>query len=102
VTFNELHALLTQECELLSESAHDGNWRIYYFGRIDRHPATSTRTVKVLLAQNGIPFKIQLCVSSDNNNSVFLPEPFDASTLKTAINAEIALLTGKHAFNQQS
>ena len=100
VTFDELHDFLTRECELLAESAHGGNWRTYYFKRIDRHPATSTRAIKVLLNRNGIPFKIQLCVSSDSNNSVFLPAPFDTGTLKTAIKGEIELLSGNHAFDQ--
>jgi hypothetical protein len=99
VTFNELHDILTRECDLLPEPEHGGAWRTYYFKKIDRHPATSTRTVKVFLTQGDTPFKIQLCASSDNNNSVFLNSPFDADTLKTAIKAEIELLPGKNTSN---
>jgi hypothetical protein len=40
----------------------------------------------------GRPWKIQLCVSSDNNNSVFLTAPFQYDVLKQAIDGEIRQL----------
>jgi hypothetical protein len=48
--------------------------------------------LKVLLDAAGTPWKIQLCVSSDNNNSVFLDAPFEHGALKLAIDEEVRLL----------
>lgn len=91
-TLDELHACLTREFALVAEAPHGGSWRTYFFERIERHPARSTRVVKVLLDVAGAPWKLQLCVSSDNNNSVFLPAPFGHETLKQAIAEELRQL----------
>lgn len=88
----ELHDFLTRECALVAEPRHSGSWRTYFFKEIVRHPATTTRTVKVLLDHAGMPFRLQLCVSSDNNNSVFLAAPFSRDALKRAIDSETAQL----------
>jgi hypothetical protein len=91
-TLDDLHQCLTREFGLVAEAPHGGSWRTYFFGRVEWHPSRSTRTVKVLLDAAGRPWKIQLCVSSDNNNSVFLAAPFGHPALKQAIDGEIRQL----------
>jgi len=93
--FDQLHHFLTQEMGLLAEPEHGGTWRTYFFNEIVWHPSRTTRTVKVLLDQTNAPFKIQLCVSSDNNNSVFVSVPFQENVLKIAIENEISQLGKK-------
>jgi hypothetical protein len=90
--FDELHDFLTQEMGLLPEPAHGGSWRTYFFKEIIWHPLRTTRTVKILLDHAKKPFKIQLCVSSDNNNSVFVSPPFEHDALKLAIENETSQL----------
>ena len=66
-------------------------WFITGSSRIDWRPASTTRLLRVLHdAEKNMP-QIRLCVSSDNNNSVFLRPPFDAATLREAVMREIAL-----------
>jgi len=91
-SFEALHAFLTRECALAAEPAHSGSWRTYFFKEVVWHPARTTRMVKVLFDHAGAPFKLQLCVSSDNNNSVFLAAPFGRDALKRAIGGETAQL----------
>lgn len=91
-SFDQLHYFLIREMRLLAESEHSGTWRTYFFNEIVWHPSRTTRTVKVLLDQTKTPFKIQLCVSSDNNNSVFISAPFEEEMLKLAIEEEISQL----------
>jgi hypothetical protein len=87
-SFDELHGFLTKEMGLLAEPEHSGTWRTYFFKEIVWHPSMTTRTVKVLLDDTKTPFKIQLCVSSDNNNSVFISAPFRREALTLAIQNE--------------
>lgn len=91
-TLNDLDQYLTSELGLVAEAPHGGSWRTYFLGRVEWHPSRSTRTVKVLLDAAGHPWKIQLCVSSDNNNSVFLAAPFAHDALKQTIDAEVSQL----------
>lgn len=46
----------------------------------------------MLFDEVGIPFKVQLCMSSDNNNSVFVRGPFERERLKVAVENEIGLI----------
>ena|ERR1700693_1195855 len=92
-TFDELHECLTQKFGLLPEAEHSGSWRTYFFKKIIWDPSRSTRTIKVLRDHAMTPFKIQLCVSSDNNNSVFISAPFDHDALKLAIERETSQLS---------
>jgi hypothetical protein len=89
---DDLHQCLTREFGLVAEAPHGGSWRTYFWGRVEWHPSRSTRTLKVLLDAAGRPWKIQLCVSSDNNNSVFLTAPFGQDALKQAIDEEVCQL----------
>ena len=87
--FEELHGFLTREMSLVAEPEHSGSWRTYFFKEIVWHPSRTTRTVKVLLDGVGIPFKVQLCLSSDNNNSVFVGGPFEREGLRGMVEREI-------------
>lgn len=91
-TLEKLHLCLTREFGLVAEPAHGGSWCTYFLGRVEWHPSRSTRTIRVLLDAAGMPWKIQLCVSSDNNNSVFLAAPFGHLALKQAIDGEVRQL----------
>lgn len=91
-TLDELHLCLTRDFGLVAEAPHGGSWRTYFLGKVERHPSRSTRIVKVLLDSAGRPWKLQLCVSSDNNNSVFLAAPFGHEALKLAIDGEMGML----------
>ena len=99
-SFDALHAFLTHELKLLAEPAHGGTWLTNIFGEIVWHPATTTRTVKVFLDHRQKPFRVQLCVSSDNNNSVFMTAPFSKASLAAAVEGEtlklISRKTGLH------
>ena len=92
-TFDELHECLIQNFGLLPETEHGGSWRTYFFKKIIWHPSRSTRIIKVLWDHTKTPFKIQLCVSSDNNNSVFIFAPFEHDALKLAIEKEASQLS---------
>lgn len=58
-------------------------------------PPRCTRLLKVLLDHDGRPARIQLCASSDNNNSVFLAPPFTREALRAAVEAETRVLLGR-------
>lgn len=91
-TLDDLHQCLTRDFGLVAEAPHGGSWRTYFLGTVEWHPSRSTRMLKVLLDAAGTPWKIQLCVSSDNNNSVFLAAPFGQDALVQAIDGELRLL----------
>lgn len=92
MTSDEIHHFLATECGLLSDGSERGLGRTWFLGRIDWHPASTTRILRVLHNPEKEALHIRLCVSSDNNNSVFLRSPFDAATLREAVKREIALL----------
>ena len=92
VEFGELHEFLTCEVGLVPEPPHSGSWRTYFFREIVWHPSRSTRTVKLYLDHAKKPCSIQLCVSSDINNSVFVLPPFERDVLKQKIEGETAQL----------
>jgi hypothetical protein len=91
--FAALHAWLVEALGLIPEPAHGGSWRCYFVGAVEWHPARSTRLIKVLRDHAGMPFKVQLCVSSDNNNSVFIDAPFERALLAATIAEEAERLT---------
>jgi hypothetical protein len=91
-SFDELHGYLTREMGLVAEPEHGGAWRTCFYKEIVWHPSMTTRTIKVLLGDKKTPFKVQLCVSSDNNNSVFISAPFTRDALTLAIQNETPYL----------
>lgn len=96
-TFDELHAWLTGPCALVAEAPHGGSWRTYFAGAVVWHPARATRALKVLLDDEGRPFRVQLCASSDNNNSVLLQPPFTRAALHAAVEEERRRLAARAA-----
>lgn len=80
---------------LIAEPPHSGTWRNLFYQRIDRHPATSTRVIKVLADAQGRADRLQLCATSDNNHSVLFGIPEDLRLLTPIIEREIDALRGK-------
>lgn len=92
MTLAELHTLLTSEFDLVADGLEKGNARSYFWMCVVRNPASTTRIARVRLDEMQTVTQIRLCVSSDNNNSVFLPPPFEPGTMRAAIAGEITLL----------
>jgi hypothetical protein len=89
---------LTSGFELIADSSERGNGRSYFLREVIWAPASTTRTLRVHYDLNGVVTQIKLCVSSDNNNSVFIPPPFNGEKLRAVIAEEIALLTSEDRF----
>ena len=64
----------------------------YFLGEVQWHPARSTRTARVFYGPDGVPVRLQLCASSDNNNTVLLQLPLERQQLVSAVRAEIELV----------
>ena len=88
----KLHDLLTGPLGLHAEVSENAVSRTYFYQRIDWRPQQSTRVLRVLFGPNGDPFRIQLCASSDNNNSVLMEAPFEEALVTERAKQEIALL----------
>lgn len=88
----QLHELLTGPLGLHAEVSENTVSRTYFYQRIDWRPQQSTRVFRVLFGPNGEPLRIQLCASSDNNNSVLMEAPLEAPRLIDLAKKEIALL----------
>lgn len=88
----ELDQLLIDELGLLPDPAAKGDSLSFFVGKVERHPARCTRTVRVFFSGSGEPAMLQLCASSDNNNTVLLRQPFDRESLAGAIRQEIDTL----------
>lgn len=90
MTFEEANAILSNEIGLLYDMNERGLARTYFLGRVCWQPARNTRIARVAYAPSGQVVSIRLCVSSDNNNSVFVRTPVEEGELRTAVIAEIA------------
>jgi hypothetical protein len=90
-SLNDLHTFLVDELHLLSEDMSKGSWRNYYHLRIDRHPSSSTRVIKVIFDEN-LVVAIQLCASSDNNHAVMLQLAVDCEGLSVRLSEEIKIV----------
>jgi len=92
MTEEDLHLLLTS-FGLVPEPVRRADSCTYFLGKIQRHPEESTRTIRVFYSPAGQPLQLQLCASSDNNNTVLLHQPFESGALMSALKHEIALVT---------
>jgi hypothetical protein len=92
MTLDDIHHFLTTGFELVRDEVERGNARSYFWKKVDWHPASTTRVLRVHHDQHDTVTRIQLCVSSDNNNSVFLLPPFAEDCLRVAVTKEIKLL----------
>ena len=88
----ELHALLQDIAGLVPEPVDNPVARSYFFQRVEWHPQRSTRVFRVLFDSAGEPARIQLCASSDNNNTVLLAQPFSTEQLLDLARQEVALI----------
>lgn len=88
----ELHALLRDTAGLVPEPVDNPVARSYFFQRVEWHPQRSTRVFRVLFDSAGEPARIQLCASSDNNNTVLLAQPFSTEQLLDLARQEVALI----------
>ncbi|MBB6559021.1 hypothetical protein HNP48_001685 [Acidovorax soli] len=91
----ELHALLQDTAGLVPEPVDNPIACSYFFQRVEWHPQRSTRVFRVLVDSAGEPARIQLCASSDNNNTVLLAQPFSREQLLGLVRQEVALITAR-------
>lgn len=85
----ELHELLTSSLKLVPEPTANQVSRTYFYNRVEWHPRLSTRVFRVIFGANGEVSRIQLCASSDNNNTALISPPFDKQALTQFANTEI-------------
>jgi hypothetical protein len=90
MTRDDLHALLTATFGLVCDNVERGNARSYFVGNVEWAPARSTRLARVEWDTADQVTRVRLCVSSDNNNSVFIATPIEPSRLQQRIAEEIA------------
>ncbi|TFV90889.1 hypothetical protein E4K72_20670 [Oxalobacteraceae bacterium OM1] len=91
-----LRRLLETEFALVSEPVERGSSTTYFHRTVCWHPARSTRVLRVHRDARGEPVSMQLCVSSDNNNSVLLKSPLSETTVRQHVATEIAMLALRH------
>lgn len=96
-TINDVHRFFTEEIGLISDVNDRGSNRAYFWKAVVLAPAQTTRVARLFAGPSNEVTQIQLCVSSDNNNSVFIKPPFVRSALGECIAGEIAALEGKQA-----
>ena len=90
MTRDTLHALLTATFGLVCDSVERGNARSYFVGKVEWAPAHSTRVLRAEWDDADEVTRVRLCVSADNNNSVFLATPIEPRALQARISEEIA------------
>lgn len=91
----ELHELLTVTLGLIPEHTSNNISQTYFHKVIEWHPLRSTRVFRVLFESNGEPARIQLCSSSDNNNTVLIVQPFCKQALIEAASIETELIEAR-------
>jgi len=92
MTFNEIDQLLAHDFGLVKDPREWGSGQTYFFERVQWNPSESTRVVRVLRDASGNVMSMQLCLSSDNNNSVLMHSPFEKDAVRKAVAGEIAAL----------
>ncbi len=85
----ELHQHLTRSLELIPEPTANQVSRTYFYQRIEWHPRLSTRVFRVIFGISEEVIRIQLCASSDNNNTALISPPFDEQAITQFANTEI-------------
>ncbi len=96
----ELHNLLTRSLGLVPEPTVNQISRTYFYQRVEWHPCLSTRVFRVIFGINGEVCRIQLCASSDNNNTALISPPLDGHAIIQFANAEISKIKERsHANN---
>ena len=91
----ELHAVLLDAAGLVPEPIDNHVSRSYFYQRVEWHPQRSTRVFRVLFDTAGEPARIQLCASSDNNNTVLIEQPFGKEHLTDLAQQEVAQIKAR-------
>ena len=91
----ELHDLFVGPLGLVPQATENNISRTYFHERVEWHPFLSTRVFRVLFEPDGELSRIQLCASSDNNNSVLIQGPFQKQMLMELAAAEIAIIEAR-------
>lgn len=94
MTIEELHTFLISAFDLVIDPVERGCARTYFIGKVVWHPPATRRILQVRWDVNNHVSHIKLCVSSDNNNSVFVRLPVTWSELKQIVANEISLHAG--------
>ncbi|CAN7171410.1 hypothetical protein LJR129_000283 [Acidovorax sp. LjRoot129] len=89
---SELHQLLVTDLGLIPQPALPAGACTYFLREVQWHPERSTRTVRLLYGPDGAPTRLQLCASSDNNNTVLLQLPMERQQLVSEVLQEIQLV----------
>lgn len=92
---DELHEHLIAAFDLVVDPGERGGARTYFLGNVTWHPSSTTRILHVQYDGNGRVSHIKRCVSSDNNNSVFVPLPADWIAIQDIVAEEIARFGGR-------
>lgn len=99
MTLEELHTFLISAFDLVTDPVERGCARTYFIGKVVWHPSATTRILQVRWGVNNHVSHIKLCVSSDNNNSVFVRLPVAWLELKQIVANEILLHAGDPLLN---
>ncbi len=91
MTESELHEFLTSTFDLVIDSVERGGGRTYFLKQVDWRPGSTTRVLRVEYINEAVT-QIRLCVSSDNNNSVFAPRPWSLPELTELVHNEVRRL----------
>lgn len=91
MTVDELHTFLSSTFDLVTDPVERGGARTYFLGNVVWHPSATTRILRVGCGVNNHVSHIKLCVSSDNNNSVFVRLPVTWPELERIVASEISL-----------
>jgi hypothetical protein len=89
MTLEDIDLILSQELGLVSDAKERRSTRTYFLERVCWQPAQNTRVAHVAYEKSRNVTSIRLCVSSDNNNSVFAHSPIEENALRKAVAAEI-------------
>jgi len=90
MTQAELHAFLTTNFDLVIDPLERGSARTYFLSTVVWRPSTTTRILHVQYGADAHVSHIKRCVSSDNNNSVFVRLPIGWQDLRQIVADEIA------------
>ncbi|MGN7101998.1 hypothetical protein ACTHR6_10330 [Ralstonia holmesii] len=91
MTIDELHTFLSSTFDLVTDPVERGSALTYFLGNVVWHPSATTRILHVGCGVNHHVSHIKLCVSSDNNNGVFVRLPVTWLELEQIVANEISL-----------
>lgn len=90
ITEQALHTFLTTRFDLVIDPVERGNARTYFLRAVVWHPSATTRVLHIQFGTEGHVSHIKRCVSSDNNNSAFVPLPIGWPELHHVVAEEVA------------